>query len=351
MFIIKVIKIKLKPTKFQAKELHRLSKEYIYQSNLLIKNAVTDGQFPTVTSKHIDTAMPSVIKNELIRYSRTKFKQFGNCVFKKPTVSWNNQNYTVYEQSIAFPIMVNNKVKKTKVKAIIPGDLFERISQTKLGSLRISKKGHHWIAHISVENTPISCSGTEVLGVDLGILCPAVGVVASSGKTKFFGNGRKNKHLRRKYKELRRNLGKKKQVSAIKKINNKESRIMQNINHKISRDIVNFAVNNNCGTIHLEDLSGIRQTTKAGGKTRANLHTWTFYELSMFIEYKAYELGIKTVYIDPKYTSQECPVCGKRKKVNNRQYHCVCGYKTHRDRLGALNISKKSNIDGHSLCA
>ncbi|MZQ76223.1 MAG: transposase [Peptoclostridium sp.] len=257
---MKTVKIKLKPTKSQTIELSRLSREYISQANLLIQTAVTEGKFPKATSKHIDSNIPSVIKNELIRYAKTKFKQFGICIFKKPTVSWNNQNYTVEEKSIAFPMIVDGKVKKTKVKALIPSELFERLSSSKLGALRVSKKGFHWIAQIAIENNPTECSGIETLGVDLGILCPAVGVVASTGKTKFFGNGRHNKYLRRKYKELRRALGKAKKLNAIKRINDKESRIMRDINHKISRNIVNFAVESNCRTINLESLSGIRQT-------------------------------------------------------------------------------------------
>ncbi len=240
---MKIIKIKLKPTKSQAMELSRLSREYIHQDNLLVQKAVADSKFPKpISSKHIDSNIPSVVKNELIRYAKTKFKQFGNCTFKKPTVSWNNQNYTVEEKAIAFPMIVDGKVKKTKFKALIPSELFEKLSSLKLGALRVSKKGFHWIAQIAIENNPVECSGVETLGVDLGILCPTVGVVASTGKTKFFGNGRQNKYLRRKYKELRRTLGKSKKLNAIKKINDRESRIMRDINHKVSRSIVNFAV-------------------------------------------------------------------------------------------------------------
>ncbi|WP_256212158.1 RNA-guided endonuclease InsQ/TnpB family protein [Trichococcus palustris] len=179
-----------------------------------------------------------------------------------------------------------------------------------------------------------------MLGVDLGILCPAVGVVASSGKTQFFGNGRQNKCLRRKYKQLRRDLGKKKKLTAIRNINDKESRIMRDINHKLSRQIITFAAENGCGTIHLEKLSGIRRTSRLRGKNKANLHSWTFHELSSFIEYKARELGIKVVYINPEYTSQTCPTCGERNKVKDRNYNCGCGYHSHRDRVGALNIAR-----------
>lgn len=348
---MKTIKIKLKPNKYQTQELIRLSKEYIRQANLLIQTAVSEKSFPKATSKHIEAELPSVIKNELIRYAKTKFKQFGNCTFKKPTVSWNNQNYSLSENSLEFPIMLDGKVKKTRFKAIIPVETFEELKSSKLGSLRISKKGFHWIAQISIEAKPLVCTGTETIGIDLGILVPAVGVVASTGKTKFFGNGRSNKYLRRKYKELRKTLGKAKKLNAIKRINDKESRIMKDINHKISKEIVNFAVENNCGTINLENLSDIRQTSRTRGKNKQSLHSWTFYQLASFVEYKAYNLGIKVIYINPKYTSQECPICHTNNKTNTREYKCTCGYKTHRDRLGALNIAQKSNLDGKSLSA
>ncbi|SDK71938.1 hypothetical protein [Alkalibacterium thalassium] len=56
---VKVLKVKLKPTKEQAAELTRLFKEYIYHANQLVQQAVSDGRFPTVTSRHIDVSMKS----------------------------------------------------------------------------------------------------------------------------------------------------------------------------------------------------------------------------------------------------------------------------------------------------
>ena len=49
-------------------------------------------------------------------------------------------------------------------------------------------------------------------------------------------------------------------------------------------------------------------------------------------------LGIKVVKINEAYTSQTCPKCGSRKKPNNRNYTCKCGFKYHRDGVGAINI-------------
>ena len=59
------------------------------------------------------------------------------------------------------------------------------------------------------------------------------------------------------------------------------------------------------------------------------------------ISYKAEALGIKVEVIDESYTSQTCPKCCNRKKPNNREYTCKCGFTYHRDGVGAINIRQK----------
>ena len=175
------------------------------------------------------------------------------------------------------------------------------------------------------------------MGIDLGVKCPAV-AVTSSGKTKFYGNGRQNKQKRRKFTAKRKKLGKAKKLKAIKKSRNKEQRWMTDQDHKISRAIVNDAAASGVKTIKLEELSGIRQSARTSRKNNHSLHSWSFYRLAKFIEYKAALAGIEVVYVNPAYTSQTCPCCGKRNHANDRNYVCSCGYHTHRDRLGAVNI-------------
>ena len=55
----------------------------------------------------------------------------------------------------------------------------------------------------------------------------------------------------------------------------------------------NFAKENNVSVIRVEQLSGIRQTARTSRKNEKNLHTWSFYRLAQFIEYKAILEGIQ----------------------------------------------------------
>lgn len=126
---------------------------------------------------------------------------------------------------------------------------------------------------------------------------------------------------------------------------------MQDTDHKVSRQIVNFAKENNVSVIRLEKLSGIRQTARTSRKNEKNLHTWSFYRLANFIEYKAILAGMQVEYVNPKYTSQICPACRTRNKASDRKYKCSCGFKGHRDIIGARNIIQAPVVDGKSLSA
>jgi putative transposase len=103
--------------------------------------------------------------------------------------------------------------------------------------------------------------------------------------------------------------------------------------------------------IRLESLANIRQTTRTSRKNNHSLHSWSFYRLSQYIEYKANLVGIKVEYVNPKYTSQTCPMCEVRNKAKDRTYKCGCGFKQHRDLVGAMNIRYAPMIDGKSQSA
>jgi len=171
---------------------------------------------------------------------------------------------------------------------------------------------------------------SEWLGVDLnttGHCC----VVGNPTTGKVLKLGKKAYHTHRKYKNQRRRLQKKQKFGMVKTIKNRESRIVRELNHQISRKVVDYALANNAGIV-LENLSGIRGTKKQCKSFRYSLHSWSFYQLRSFVEYKAKLLGVPVVTIDPAYTSQQCSRCGLLGKRNKKHFECPsCGHVEHAD--------------------
>ena len=65
-----------------------------------------------------------------------------------------------------------------------------------------------------------------------------------------------------------------------------------------------------------------------------------------YLDYKLKKQGGKLIKVDPKHTSQTCPVCGYKSK-NNRKSQAVfccekCGYTANADLVASVNILKKA---------
>jgi len=56
--------------------------------------------------------------------------------------------------------------------------------------------------------------------------------------------------------------------------------------------------------------------------------------------HKAERLGMRVVLQDERYSSQTCPACNKRNKPQGRGYRCGCGFRFHRDGVGAVNLRR-----------
>ncbi|MHB8126632.1 MAG: RNA-guided endonuclease InsQ/TnpB family protein [Desulfitobacteriaceae bacterium] len=358
--------IKLLPTSEQVVLIKATMQEYIKTANNVVSDYVADNIIKH-TSKSVIADLPSALKNQAIQDAKSVFKKYTKNlktnakkepdkqkeikvpILKKPVAIWNNQNYSIKFGHISFPVWLDGKSTRIMVKAEITEHQVNLLIN-KLGTLRITEKSGKFMAQIAVDAVPTQSTGTNKMGIDLGLKIPAV-AVTEKGKTIFCGNGRLNKYTKRKHRSLRRKLGKLKKPVAIKRLNNREQRWMQDQDHQVSRKLVNFAKKNNIAVIRLEKLSGIRQTARTSRKNEKNLHTWSFYRLAQFIEYKAVLEGIKVEYVDPRYTSQTCPACGTRNKANDRKYKCECGFKKHRDMVGAINIISAPVVSGNSLSA
>ena len=166
-----------------------------------------------------------------------------------------------------------------------------------------------------------------------------VAVIADPETGKVLKLGKSAKHIHEKYMNMRRNLQRKGKYRKVKEIDNRESRIVRDLNNKISRKIVDSAKELNKG-VKLEFLKGIMKTTKQAKSFRYALHSWSFYQLEKMIEYKAKLLGVPVSYVDPAYTSQMCSRCGLVGNRNEKMFKCpACGHVENADVNASFNIS------------
>ena len=175
------------------------------------------------------------------------------------------------------------------------------------------------------------------LGVDLNTTGHCA-VIAVKETGKIYKLGKKAEYIHKKYKHIRKFLQKKRLYKVVKKIKNRESRIVKDLNHKISKFIVNKAIKENA-EIRLEDLKGIRQTTKSRKSFKYALNSWSYYQLGQFIQYKALLAGIPLSFIEPSYTSKCCSKCGQIGKRNDKLFKCPCGHVENADSNAAFNIA------------
>jgi putative transposase len=131
------------------------------------------------------------------------------------------------------------------------------------------------------------------------------------------------------------------QYRKVERIKSRESRIVKDLNHKISHKLVDMAKEQHAALV-FEKLTGIRNTKKQNRSFKPSLHSWSFYQLQTFIEYKAKLLGLPVIYVDPAYTSQDCSKCGARGQRYKKVFKCpACGYVGHADVNAAFNIAKR----------
>ncbi|MER6176304.1 RNA-guided endonuclease TnpB family protein [Streptosporangium sp. NPDC001681] len=161
----------------------------------------------------------------------------------------------------------------------------------------------------------------EWLGVDLGIVNLATD---STGKTHC---GKGVRAIRRRNARLRARLQAKGTKSAkplLKRRRRKESRLVRDVNHVISKQLVGKAKDTRAG-IALEDLQGIRERVTVRKAQRADLHSWGFHQLRTFVTYKAALAGVPVRLVAPRNTSRTRPGCGHLDR-RNRPIFAFAGY-------------------------
>ncbi len=216
----------------------------------------------------------------------------------------------------------------------------------KFGTAKLVNKHGKYFLHIpvtyEVEESNLS-NICNVVGIDRGINF-IVATYDNKHKSGFV-SGKQVKQKRANYSKLRKELQMRQTPSSrrrLKAIGSRENRWMQDINHQVSKALVQ---NNPKHTLFvLEDLSGVRNSTeKIRLKDRYVSVSWSFYDLEQKLIYKSKQNQSTVIKVNPAYTSQTCPCCGHIEKTNrNKKLHLFtcknCGYKSNDDRIGAMNL-------------
>lgn len=209
------------------------------------------------------------------------------------------------------------------------------------------KKGQWYFNLVLDFPDPSTCQNAGVMGVDLG-----ENVLAATSSGKLFGGG-KIRHERHKFLSKRRCLqsnGSESAKQLLQKISGKEARRIKHMNHKVSKQIIQEAIQTEVGTIVMENLTNIRKRIRAGKKIRSRLHSWAFHQLQTLIQYKAESHGLKVLYVNPAYSSQTCSSCGQLGERNRHLFKCFCGNQQHSDLNASRNLCRFVQPIGRATC-
>jgi len=285
-------------------------------------------KYRTLSSKDVSQfGLKSMISNQILR----------KYVKNKKVKSVSSVQLTIPNQGIKVD-KKNRKITIPCLKLVLDYQFpdFEKINQIEIG------KEYACVSVTVPEEVPQK--PINYIGVDRNTT-GHIAVAANPKTGKIWKLGKKGLHIHNKYKNIRKSLQKQGKYRKVKQIKDRESRIVKDLNHKISKKIVDIAVKNNSG-IKLEDLTGIRNNKKHTRSFNYSLNSWSFYQLQMFLEYKAKIQGVEVVYIDPHYTSKSCSRCGLIGNRNGKKFKCTCGYVDHADVNASFNIALKDiNID------
>ena len=211
---------------------------------------------------------------------------------------------------------------------------------------KLLKLNGDFYAYLTVEkDIQIDRKPVGILAIDAGIHHLATTVNSFERKPRFYG--KKLRELRALFYHLRKALQMNGAYEALKRIGDKESRITNDILHKVSTAIVEEADKLNLAIV-IGDLKGIRLQRRYSRGFVRKLHSFPFHKLFQMIRYKAQWRGIKVIEVSEAYTSQTCHHCHSKGLRVGGKFKCfVCGREYNADYNGAYSIMNRGM--GHAL--
>ncbi|MBE7384379.1 MAG: transposase [Leptolyngbya sp. SIO1E4] len=299
-----------------------------------------------LTTAKVVTPLKSALSNQVIRILRGRAGKRVNA-FKRFWPEVNNQNWKLCKvgktYSVSFPTIQGDKRVPLEVADSHYAAQLDSVlaGVGTRGTLKLMQLSGVWYAVLSITWDVPEVESTERIGVDRGQNRLAV-AVTGKGRAVFF-DGAEVVHRRRRFQRLRMQLQKAGKYRAVKKLERRERRWMREVNHTISRRIVRFAYAVNAD-VWVEDLSGIRQTSKQRRKNRSDAgtsrHTWAYYDLEQKLGYKLALTGRSMHKRPPNYTSKTDHRNGLIGKRNGHAFTGADGYQCDADWNAGFNLAK-----------
>jgi len=304
----------LRLNKAKAKEFARLECLNTEVANQIL--AMPKAERRELTTKsftHLEIASGWI--NQTIRNAnaRTKVKHF-----RRLPLETNNQNWALHRVGDTFSVsfgLLRGTRKRIPIKVHLAShrELLEAIlnGSAKPGNIKLfcSRRGI-WYVLISVSmEVPDAEPRDRWIGVDRGQNVPVV--AATPDGPVVFWKARHIRHVRRVFARRRQMLQAKGKHRAVRKLENKERRIVTHINHVMSKQLVALAKRCQAG-IRFEDLPGIRASARQRRDTRSdagrNRDDWPFHQLETFVRYKSLAAGVAVdaVPLGDQPTSKAC---------------------------------------------
>ncbi len=237
----------------------------------------------------------------------------------------------------------------------IPVELPENLKPLSANAFRemrlvynVSARKYDW--HLVVEDgvEPHTPTGNQSLAIDLGEIHPMA--IANEQGHVLIVTARQLRSLNR-YRNKRLAVLSRKQAAKVKRSRSwkrlqrrknkflaKNERQRRDLEHKITRAVVNHAVAENARKVVVGDIRDIAKGKRLNRQSQQKISNWSHGKQIEYLTYKLSAEGITLKRQSEAYSSQTCPRCGARHKPQGRNYRCPsCGFVAPRDAVGACN--------------
>src|ERR687885_1326426 len=309
---------------YNATKLHHLTYKLVREATALKAN-------------HVCQAIRRVLGNLKTTQKIRKFRPTSVSLDARTFVYHANSEevgVTLIDKRHTFKLLIGNYQR-----ALLSG-------QSPTSATLVKRQDGSFYINIAIElDTPPTGKTPKVVGVDLGRRDIAT---TSTGKA---WNGTQLQQVRDRYSRVRANVSSKRTRSSrklLRRLSGRERRFQEWVNHNISQELVTEARQLGAALV-FEDLTNIRESLNQKPRTkeeRRRTNNWAFFQLRLFVNYKAAIAGVPVVLVPPAYTSQTCSRChhlhpekGKSYR-NGKKFKCGhCGLEADADINAAINIA------------